>query len=213
VTRAILEAGEAFLDARSLGEDLLEEHFPTAVAACRAHGFDLAAEPVPVAPAAHYLIGGVATDLAGRTSLPGLFAAGECAATGVHGANRMAGNSLSEAVVFGRRAALAMAPPERGDGDPEWERPGEPDREPDPAILDGVIEAVTLGAGPIRDASSSTRALALLDGLGPGTSVTAGRLLVRGALARGETRGVHVRSDRPSTDPSLDGIHLSASLG
>jgi L-aspartate oxidase len=219
VTRAILEAGEAFLDATALGEALLEEHFPTAVAACRARGFDLAAEPVPVAPAAHYLIGGVATDLAGRASLPGLFAAGECAATGVHGANRMAGNSLSEAVVFGRRAALAMAAELPIGGDPEWEPAPPLPYGSDPSDgLERVVEAVTLGAGPIRNATSSRRALAVLDELadarGPSASasVDAGRLLVRGALARAETRGVHVRSDHPRTELALDGIHLSVSM-
>jgi L-aspartate oxidase len=221
VTRAILEAGEAFLDATALGKDVLEEHFPTAVAACRARGFDLAAQPVPVAPAAHYLIGGVATDLAGRASLPGLFAAGECATTGVHGANRMAGNSLSEAVVFGRRAAQAMAPGLPGGGDPEWEPPPAVEVGPDPS--DGeerVIEAVTLGAGPIRNAASSLRSLAILDELGgahdpppASPSVAAGRLLVRGALARAETRGVHVRSDHPLPDSTLDGVHLSVTSG
>jgi L-aspartate oxidase len=220
VTRAILEAGEAFLDATSLGEALLEEHFPTAVAACRARGFDLATEPVPVAPAAHYLIGGVATDLVGRASLPGLFAAGECAATGVHGANRMAGNSLSEAVVFGRRAALAMTLGLPGGGDPEWKPAPDVADGSDPSdIMERVIEAVTLGAGPIRNVFSSLRALAILDeladtrDLSASASVDAGRLLVRGALARAETRGVHVRSDHPQTEPALDGIHLSVSLG
>src|SRR5205085_869776 len=87
---------------------------PNVARAVREHGFDLTASPVPVAPAAHYFLGGVATDLDGRTNVPGLYAAGECASTGVHGANRMAGDSLTEAVVFGRRAALALAP--RWDG-------------------------------------------------------------------------------------------------
>jgi L-aspartate oxidase len=178
---------------------------------------------LPVGPAAHYLIGGVATDLFGRSSLPGLYAAGECAATGVHGANRMAGNSLSEAVVFGRRCATAIA------GDAEHEDPGpRPGAAPEegggagPSRAD-VVAAVTAGAGPVRDAASAESALAHLEHLAeeagpPGgragfeaaAMVRAGRLLVRAALARAETRGVHVRSDHPDLDPGLDGVHLVA---
>ena len=229
VTAAILRAGEAFLDARHLGREELERHFPTVVASCRARGYDPVTDLLPVAPAAHYLIGGVATDLDGRTSIPGLFAAGECAATGVHGANRMAGNSLAEAVVFGRRAALAMAA-QGGAGapaDPEWTPPSPAQVVDDPdaaaEIRRAVVEAVTLGAGPIRDAASATKGLELLDALAleapadAGTrgeveaaaTIRAGRLLVRGAFARRETRGVHVRSDFPARDVAMDGLHLT----
>jgi L-aspartate oxidase len=230
VTAAILEVGEAFLDARGLGAEELERHFPTVVASCRARGFDPATDLLPVAPAAHYLIGGVATDLDGRTSLPGLFAAGECAATGVHGANRMAGNSLAEAVVFGRRAAMAStgeAPTSADGGDPEWDSPPAvagraPAAGAEASARAAVIDAVTTGAGPIRDASSSARALAELDRLAEAAGLPsgrpafelaamlrAGRLLVRAALARRETRGVHVRSDHPFRDVSLDGVHMT----
>ncbi|MCS5724122.1 L-aspartate oxidase [Herbiconiux sp. CPCC 203407] len=97
------------LDARGLGSEELERRFPTISAACRAAGFDWAREPVPVAPAAHYGMGGVVTDLDGRTSLAGLWAVGEVARTGVHGANRLASNSLLEGLVFGHRAARALA--------------------------------------------------------------------------------------------------------
>src|SRR5205085_9523501 len=109
VARAIAAQRDAFLDARGLGAEEIERRFPNVARAARELGFDLASEPVPIFPATHYFLGGVATDLDGRTTLPGLYAAGECAATGVHGANRMAGNSLTEAVVFGHRAAMAMA--------------------------------------------------------------------------------------------------------
>ncbi|WOF24412.1 L-aspartate oxidase [Microbacterium betulae] len=102
------------LDATALGRDLLEERFPTVSAAMRERGIDWARDPVPVAPAAHYLMGGVATDVDGRTTLPGLYAVGECARTGVHGANRLASNSLLEGAVFGARAAAAIASGVRG---------------------------------------------------------------------------------------------------
>jgi len=225
VTAAILDVGEAFLDARGIDRDELERDFPTVVASCRARGYDPATELLPVAPAAHYLIGGVATDLDGRTSLPGLLAAGESAATGVHGANRMAGNSLAEAVVFGRRAALAaaeVAPGPAGRGDPEWDSlPAGADGPTGPTRSD-VVQAVTSGAGPIRDASSAAHALGELDRLADAVPpsggrsgfelaamVHTGRLLIRAALARRETRGVHVRSDHPYRDVSLDGVHLT----
>jgi L-aspartate oxidase len=93
------------LDATALGASALARRFPTIDRATRAAGFDWAREPIPVTPAAHYWMGGIATDAAGRTSLPGLWAVGECASTGVHGANRLASNSLLEAAVFAHRAA------------------------------------------------------------------------------------------------------------
>lgn len=232
VTAAILAAGEAFLDARHLGRERLESEFPTVLASCRERGFDLAAQPVPVAPAAHYVIGGVATGLDGRTTLPRLYAAGECAATGAHGANRMAGNSLAEAVVFGRRAALAMAgdvarrPRDTGAADPGWTAPELTTRGGTAEdVRVRIVTAVTAGAGPIRDAGASQEALRLLAELdqdqGPPPSertaleqramIVAGRAMVGAALARRETRGVHVRTDHPVRDPSLDGVHLSLS--
>nr|WP_081882328.1 L-aspartate oxidase [Cryobacterium sp. MLB-32] len=107
-----------FLDATALGRDLLESRFPTITAACRTAGLDWAVDPIPVAPAAHYWMGGVITDVWGRSSLPGLFAVGEVARTGAHGANRLASNSLLEAAVFADRAvrALDFAPRAHGLG-------------------------------------------------------------------------------------------------
>jgi len=113
VARAIhmerLKRGEpcVYLDVTHLGDDFLRRRFPTIHARCMELGLDIASEPIPVVPAAHYMCGGVQTDLDGRTSLPGLFAAGEVACTGVHGANRLASNSLLEAMVFGHRAGIA----------------------------------------------------------------------------------------------------------
>lgn len=119
VARAIAAQADAqgspvMLDATALAADVAER-FPTIEAACRERGFDLAAAPVPVSPAAHYWMGGVRTDLAGRTNVPGLWAAGEVACTGVHGANRLASNSLLEAAVFARRLVAALAEPVDGE--------------------------------------------------------------------------------------------------
>ena len=103
VARAIAERGQAGLDLRAIERG----RFPGLMATLERAGYDPAHEPIPVSPAAHYTVGGIVTDLDGRTTLPGLYAAGECACTGVHGANRLASNSLLECLVFGRRAALA----------------------------------------------------------------------------------------------------------
>ena len=103
VARAIAERGHAGLDLRGIER----ARFPGLMATLERAGFDPGAAPIPVSPAAHYTVGGIVTDLDGATTLPGLFAAGECAATGVHGANRLASNSLLECLVFGRRAGVA----------------------------------------------------------------------------------------------------------
>jgi L-aspartate oxidase len=196
VTAAVLDRMDADgaehvrLDLTSIDE----ARFPNVFAACRAAGLDPAREPVPVAPASHYLIGGVVTGLDGRSSLPGLFAVGECACTGLHGANRLASNSLTECFVFGARAAEAAArEPDRGrpSAVPTWRF--------DPPT-EATREAVWRCAGPRRDADSLAH---LADDPYP-----LARLVARAALARSETRGAHRRSDYPSRDPDLDGIHL-----
>jgi len=198
VTAAVLDrmradgADHVLLDLRGLPES----RFPNVFAACREAGLAPEREPVPVAPAAHYLIGGVATDLHGRTSLDGLYAVGECACTGLHGANRLASNSLSECFVFGARAALAAssglvpAPPAEA---PRWrfEPPTESTR-----------AAVWRRAGPIRDAESLSP---LLDDPYPLAA-----LIARSALERRESRGAHRRSDHRLPDPALEAIHLVA---
>jgi L-aspartate oxidase len=196
VTAAILDrmdadgADHVRLDLRSLDP----ARFPNVFATCRDAGLDPEREPVPVAPAAHYLIGGVVCDLDGRTSLPGLLAAGECACTGLHGANRLASNSLSEVFVFGSRAAAA-AVTDPGGGEP-----------PDPpawrfvAPTEETRDRLWRGAGPRRDAASLE---ALLE-----EPYALARLIARAALERQESRGTHRRTDFPLPDHALDGIHL-----
>jgi L-aspartate oxidase len=196
VTAAILDRMEAdasdhvVLDLRPIPE----ERFPSVFAACRAAGLDPGAEPVPVAPAAHYLMGGVVCDVNGTTTLPGLYAVGECACSGVHGANRLASNSLSECFVFGARAAAAAAA-----ATPPGERPLAPEWRFDPPTAE-TREAVWRHAGPQRNASSLRQ---LQDDPYP-----LARLIARAALDRRESRGPHRRIDHPLQDPDLDGVHL-----
>jgi L-aspartate oxidase len=196
VTAAVLDRMEAdgadhvLLDLTGLDE----ARFPNVVAACRAAGLRPESEPVPVAPAAHYLIGGVATDLAGRSSLPGLFAVGECACTGLHGANRLASNSLSECFVYGARAAEAAV------GEPDRGAPPEPPEWRFDPPTEETRRAVWRHAGPIRDQPSLS---GLLEDPYP-----VARLIATAALERRESRGAHRRSDHPLSDPGFDGVHL-----
>ena len=184
VARAIAARDGASLDLRSI-----ERHrYPALMATLERAGYDPADEPIPVSPAAHYAIGGIVTDLDGRTTVPGLYAAGECTCTGVHGANRLASNSLLECLVFGRRAAVAAieGPPLTAHG-----------RALAPTPAGDVGEALWRDAGLIRDAAGLER---LLDA--PNELV---RLVARSALARTESRGVHFRDDYPAEDEALAG--------
>ncbi|MGI8461218.1 MAG: L-aspartate oxidase [Solirubrobacterales bacterium] len=201
VTAAVLDkmaadgSEQVWLDMRGLDAAA----FPSVFATIRAAGVDPAVELVPVAPAAHYLIGGVATDLDGATSVAGLFAVGECACTGLHGANRLASNSLSECFVFGSRAArAAVAEPTRSGA------VAEPEFRFVPPTVE-TREALWRDAGPQRDAAALER---LLDDPYPLT-----RLIARSALARRESRGAHRRSDHPAIDPAMDGVHLIVEAG
>jgi L-aspartate oxidase len=190
----------AFLDARAAIGERFPDEFPAVFAACMAGGIDPRREPIPVAPAAHYHMGGVMTDADGRTSLEGLFAAGECASTGVHGANRLASNSLLEAAVFGARAGEAA----RDAGDPKT-APLAPRLSPDlpEAALETLRAAMSRDAGVVRDAAGLARLLGLIDDLqaehGPALPLIAARLVVAPALARTESRGGHYRADYPET--------------
>ena len=196
VARAIAAREQAGLDLRPVDRS----RYPALMATLERAGYDPAREPVPVAPAAHYTIGGIVTDLDGRTTLDGLYAAGECACTGVHGANRLASNSLLECLVFGRRAALA------GLGEPAAEAlpaAGAPAGEPRPS--QATRQALWRNAG-------LTRSAAELELLLSSDSLLA-RLVAAGALRRTESRGVHFRSDFPTEEAALAGVHVTLEQG
>ena len=187
----------AFLDATQAVGAHFPHEFPAVFAACMSAGIDPRVQPIPVTPAVHYHMGGVATDLDGRTSLEGLLAAGECASTGVHGANRLASNSLLEAAVFGARAGRVAR---------ELAMGGEPlAAEPTPDLPDAALQilrqAMSRDAGVIRDADGLARLVAVLDALeaahGAAPTLVAAQLIARAALARQESRGGHFRADFP----------------
>jgi L-aspartate oxidase len=224
VARAIASR-HSWLDCRHLGRDLLENEFPTVVAGCRRNGLDPVTELLPVTFAAHYAVGGVTTDLDGRTSIPRLYAVGECASTGAHGANRLAGNSLAEALVFGRRAAWAIASQRVGPVKALSEAPV-PARDVDIDVDDGMarLRVITSeGIGIERTAQGLQRAIDELEEpalLPPSVdrallelraAAIVARLIARCALLRTESRGVHHRIDHPHPDPSWAGIRLRVS--
>ena len=189
VARAIAGRAQVRLDLRGIERG----RYPALIATLERAGYDPAAEPVPVSPAAHYSIGGIVTDLDGRSRLPGLFAAGECACTGVHGANRLASNSLLECLVFGRRAALAaLSEPEPTSLLP---LPVEPPAEV--AVSAAVRAALWRDAGLIRSAAG-------LERLRSAPSLLA-RLIAESALVRAESRGVHFREDHLAENDAFAG--------
>lgn len=207
VWRRLRSGRKVFLDATAaIGEDL-PERFPTVDRLCRAAGIDPTREPVPVAPAAHYHMGGIAVGLTGRSSLPGLWSVGEASRSGVHGANRLASNSLLEGLVFGESVATDVA--SVGASAPirveEIVDPG-PEPEPAPDAVTAVRKAMWEGVGLIRDADSLLGALATIGRAmaripaAPGEArnlAEVGAIVAEAALARTESRGAHFRSDHP----------------
>ena len=206
-----------YLDGRELGAEAWQHRFPTIAASCRENGIDPLTELIPVVPAAHYVSGGVRTDLNGRTSVPGLYACGECDCTGVHGANRLASNSLLEGLVFAERIAevLAAELPARKQFPPEdiAGADGAPAVLLDPSIVGPLQQLMSANAGVLRSGAGLTAAMTGLAELGrtecdkPGADAwqatnlhLIATALVTAALARQETRGSHWREDfaRPS---------------
>jgi L-aspartate oxidase len=218
VARAIVRqlqrdpAGLVRLDARPIGSpDYVRSRFPNIAAACARFGIDIGTTPVPVSPAAHYHMGGIRTDLWGRTSVAGLYAIGECACTGLHGANRLASNSLAECLVFAARAADDIRATDSGGFALD-----------DPSAAPALVEAPD-GSGPVttllwnaagveRDAAPLRAAIDALDAmpcqrravsraaLEARSVLSAGTIIARAALMREESRGSHYRDDFPNRD-------------
>ncbi|MFE2432139.1 L-aspartate oxidase [Streptomyces sp. NPDC059373] len=236
IMRRMREQGaeHMYLDGRHFGAEMWENRFPTILAACRANGVDPVTELIPVAPAAHYASGGVRTDLRGRTTVPGLYACGEVACTGVHGANRLASNSLLEGLVFAERIAEDITAHTEA-------APGEPVI-PDPSRLPllsyetryEIQRIMTRGAGVLRSADSLKQAATALERIhdqaaeelerdgktaepcvetweASNLSLVA-RVLIAAALRREETRGCHWREDRPDRDDAAWRRHLVVRL-
>jgi L-aspartate oxidase len=239
VARAIVDrmaqtgADHVFLDARHLGREFLERRFPSIVARCRELGFDPATELLPVAPAQHYASGGVRTDLRGRTSLDGLYAAGEVSCTGVHGANRLASNSLLEGLVFAHRLADDVSARLAAGELPPAAATGPATRPGGPALVSprertAIQRTMTTGTGAVRSAGTMSRAEKELAAIaeaeaaqtlpGPEAWETTNLLhlaqvLTHVAALREETRGGHVRSDHPHPDDAHWRGHTTAVRG
>ncbi|MGA9601035.1 MAG: L-aspartate oxidase [Methylocystis sp.] len=221
---SIARGDGAFLDARQAVGQAFPERFPNVFARCMAAGVDPRTAQIPIAPAAHYHMGGVWTDARGRSSLPGLWAAGEVASTGVHGANRLASNSLLEAVVFAARIAEDVAP-SPAPAPVAFERPSRDAAPPQAALIEELRATMSRDVGVIRDASGLARAIATIRRLRGETAseaeaamLTTSLCIACAAYSRRESRGAHFRSDFPTPDPaqakrSLFGLDAILRLG
>lgn len=242
VSRAIviemkkLRSEFVYLDMTGIDPEHVKKHFPHVYAACLQSNIDITSDLVPAGPAAHFAIGGVATNVAGATSLPGLYAAGEAAATGVHGANRLPNNSLLEGLVFGKRAAAAMVArsgpaalpsPPTPLSPPPWSHPGSSEKARAPAsepelesvarkirdLMWSQVGVIREGKG-MRDASRWLNGFALPGAVEPSRSyyelrniLEVARLITCCAAARQESRGVHYRSDFPLRNDAAPAKH------
>ena len=212
VHREVVGGRGAFLDCRPIGPGISEE-FPTVVSTCRSAGIDPVREPIPVAPAAHYHMGGILVDVQGRSTIDGLWACGEVASTGAHGANRLASNSLLEAVVFSARAAkdISTAPlPAPADSSHPVER-GKADKHRNGSAEQTLRETMSAKVGVIRDAEGLSDALRTIIALERDTQgdpqlenmLTTAKFVATAAFARTESRGANFRSDYPAADNAL----------
>ncbi|MCK9993294.1 MAG: L-aspartate oxidase, partial [Alphaproteobacteria bacterium] len=215
IWRQMRDGHKVFLDCRSAIGENFAQRFPTVHTLARRAGINPSTDLIPVAPAAHYHMGGVATDSNGRTSLAGLWACGEAAATGLHGANRLASNSLLEGLVFGARAALDIVA-QGGDAEPvpaaetiaaRFQAHDDPALAP---LVRRLRDLMSQHAGVVRNEAGLRAGLAELDEMAQqagnrsaraGNMLAAARLICLAALRRRESRGGHYREDYPATDP------------
>ncbi|HTT35849.1 MAG TPA: L-aspartate oxidase [Thermoplasmata archaeon] len=232
VSRAIVTELErahtdhVFLDATGIPRDRLYARFPTVCRFLAGQGLDPARDPIPVAPMAHFMIGGIATDVLGRGSLPGLFACGEVASTGVHGANRLASNSLLEGLVFGERVARTLASDVPGGPRRSRRRltlawPAGGGAADSPELLPSIRDRLWTSVGIVRDGLRLALAAREFETIGARTeppdderpagptanAALTAALIARAALARTESRGAHFRSDFPTPRPEWR-VHL-----